>query len=92
MTGITYLEIPRNDAHEFFTIERLLKLLTHEIESHYINAFNGKVLIWNFRGARNLPKEEWLAMFMEKIFHGYSYENIDNIVEYFFTMMSWESL
>lgn len=90
--GDNFLEIPRNDAHEFFTIERLLKLLTHEIESHYINAFNGKVLIWNFRGARNLPKEEWLAMFMEKIFHGYSYENIDNIVEYFFTMMSWECL
>lgn len=31
-------------------------------------------------------------MFMEKIFHGYTYDNIDNIVEYFFTMMAWESL
>lgn len=90
--GDNYLEIPRNDAHAFFSVERLLKLLTHEIESHYINSFNGKILIWNFRWAKNLPKEEWLAMFMEKIFHGYSYENIDNIVEYFFTIMAWESL
>lgn len=90
--GDNFLEIPRGDAFSCFTIERLLKLLTHEIESHYINAYNGKLLLWTFRWAKNLPKEEWLAMFMEKIFHGYSYENIDNIVEYFFTMMAWESL
>ncbi len=90
--GDNFLEIPRNDAHAYFTIERLLKLLTHEIESHYINSFNGKILIWNFRWAKNLPKEEWLAMFMEKIFHGYNYDNIDNIVEYFFTMMAGECL
>lgn len=90
--GDNYLEIPRNDAFSYFTVERLLKLLTHEIESHYINSYNGRLLLWKFRGAKNLPKEEWLAMFMEKIFHGYSYENIDNIVEYFFTMMAWECL
>jgi hypothetical protein len=29
---------------------------------------------------------------MEKIFYGYTYDNIDNIVEYFFTMMAGESL
>ncbi len=90
--GDNFLEIPRDEAHAFFTIERLLKLLTHEIESHYINSYNGKLLLWNFRGSKNLPKEEWLAMFMEKIFHGYSYENIDNIVEYFFTIMAGECL
>ena len=90
--GDNFLEIPRDEAHASFTVERLLKLLTHEIESHYINSYNGKILLWNFRGSKNLPKEEWLAMFMEKIFHGYSYENIDNIVEYFFTIIAGESL
>lgn len=90
--GDNFLEIPRNEAFSSFPLHRLLKLLTHEIESHYINSFNGKLLIGNFRGAKNLPKEEWLAMFMEKIFHGYTYENIDNIVEYFFTMMAGECL
>ena len=90
--GDNFLEIPRNDAHANFTIERLFKLLTHEIESHYINAFNGKMLIWNFRWAKNLPKEEGLAKFMEKIFNGYSYENIDSIIDTFFTMMAWECL
>ncbi len=90
--GDNFLEIPRNDSFSSFTVERLLKLLTHEIESHYINSFNGRLLLWKFRGAKNLPKEEWLAMFMEKIFHGYTYENIDNIVEYFFTMLAGECL
>lgn len=86
------LEIPRNDAHSSFTIERVLKLLTHEIESHYINSYNSKLLIWNFRGARNLPKEEGLAKFMEKIFLWHSYDDIDNITESFFAMMWGEVL
>lgn len=90
--GDHFLEIPRNDAHASFPIERILKLLTHEIESHYINSYNGRLLLGNFRGAKNLPKEEWLAMFMEKIFHTYTYDTIDNIVEYFFVIMAWEIL
>lgn len=90
--GDSFLEIPRDEAFSHFTVQNLLRLLTHEIESHYINAYNGKLLIGAFRGSKNLPKEEWLAMFMEKIFHGYTYDNIDNIVEYFFTIMAWECL
>lgn len=90
--GDNFLEIPRNDGFKCFHIERLLKLLTHEIESHYINSYNGKKLLWKFRWAKNLPKEEWLAMFMEKIFHWYTYDNINNIVEYFFTIIAWECL
>jgi len=90
--GDNFLEIPRNDSFASFTIERLLKLLTHEIESHYINSYNWRLLLWKFRWAKNLPKEEWLAMFMEKIFHWYTYDTIDNIVEYFFTMLAWECL
>lgn len=90
--GDYFLEIPRNEAHAKFSIERILKLLTHEIESHYINAYNGKLLLWNFRWAKNLPKEEWLAKFMEKIFVGYDYENIDSITESFFTIMAGEIL
>lgn len=90
--GDNFLEIPRNEAFSTFTVERLLKLLTHEIESHYINSFNGRLLLWKFRWAGNLPKEEGLAMFMEKIFHWYTYDTIDNIVEYFFTILAGECL
>ncbi len=90
--GDVYLEIPRNELFSSISVERLLKLLTHEVESHYINAFNGKILLWNFRGAKNLPKEEWLAMFMERIYHWYNYDNISNIVESSFTILAWECL
>ncbi len=90
--GDTFLEIPRNSDYAYFTIERLLKLLTHEIESHYINAHNGKLLLWNFRGSKNLPKEEWLAIFMEKIFVWYTYDNIWPTVGSLLRIMSWEVL
>lgn len=90
--GDNFLEIPRDESFSCLDIERILKLLTHEIESHYINTYNGKILLWNFRGSKNLPKEEWLAMFMERIFHWYTYENMDNIVESFFTIMAGECI
>ncbi|NDK09697.1 DUF1704 domain-containing protein [Candidatus Gracilibacteria bacterium] len=90
--GDDALEIPRNEEFSHLTFDRVLKLLTHEIESHYINQYNGKKLLGNFRGARNLPKEEGLAMFMERIFHGYTYDTIDNIIDYFFTILAGECL
>lgn len=90
--GDNFLEIPRNDAHAIFTVERLLKLITHEIESHYINTHNGQILLWKFRGASNLPKEEWLAMFMERILQWYNYDSIHSIIEYFFTTLAGEVL
>ncbi len=90
--GDNFLEIPRFNSHAQIPLGRLLQLLTHEIESHYINSYNWKILLWNFRGAKNLPKEEGLAKFMEQIFSGYTYDNIDNIVEEYFTIMAWETL
>jgi len=90
--GDVFLEIPRSEAFKSLSLDRILKLLTHEIESHYINSYNGKKLIGKFRWAKNLPKEEWLAMFMERIFLWYNYDNIDNIAEWFFTIMAWECL
>ncbi len=86
------LEIPRNENFSCLPLDRVLKLLTHEIESHYINQYNWKKILWNFRWAKNLPKEEWLAMFMERIYLGYTYDTIDTIVEYFFTILAWEIL
>jgi len=90
--GDDYLEIPRAESFKFFQLERILKLLTHEIESHFINSYNSKILLWSFRWAKNLPKEEGLAMFMERIFLWYTHENMDSIVDVFFTIMAWEAL
>jgi hypothetical protein len=60
-----FLEIPDKDTHEFLTFKRVLWLVVHEIESHYINLYNNKIILWSFRWARNLEKEEWLAKTME---------------------------
>jgi len=63
--GENFLEIPNKDTHKELTYKRVLELIVHEIESHYINSFNNKILLWNFRWARNLEKEEGLAKIME---------------------------
>jgi len=90
--GDDFLEIPRWDSFKSMQLDRILKLLTHEIESHFINSHNSKILLWAFRWSNNLPKEEGLAMFMERIFLWYTHENIDSIVEVFFAIMAWECL
>ena len=87
-----YLEIPWDKEHEYLSVERILKLISHEIDSHYINSYNWKILLWNFRWADNLPKEEWLAIFMEKIFVWYDLENRDSFIEYLFVLLAWEIL
>ena len=43
--GDHFLEIPRSDSFAYFPVERLLKLLAHEVESHYINSYNGRLLL-----------------------------------------------
>lgn len=67
-----FLEVPDKDTHKELTVKRVLELIVHEIESHYINSYNNKTLLWAFRWARNLEKEEWLAKVME------SFLNWDN--------------
>lgn len=67
-----FLEIPNKDTHKNLDTKRILELIVHEIESHYINSYNNKIILWEFRWARNLEKEEWLAKIME------SFLNLDN--------------
>lgn len=81
--GEKYLEIPMNATHKEIRYERFLKLISHEIESHYLNSYNGKNIIGNFRGAKNLEKEEWLAKTMEFLLVGYAINNIQINPEYF---------
>lgn len=70
-----FLEIPDNNSHNFIKTSRFLGLISHEIESHYINLYNNELLLWWFRWAKNLEKEEWLAEFMEFIL---SWKNIND--------------
>jgi len=90
--GDNHLEIPRNQSFLTLPLSRILKLISHEIESHFISAYNGRILIGKFRWAHNLPKEEWVAMFMEKIFVWYDLDSITPITEAFFSILWGECL
>lgn len=46
-------------------IERVMKLIAHEILGHYYNQRNHEKYFWNIRWVWNVEKEEGLAKFME---------------------------
>lgn len=50
--------------------KRVLKLVAHEIEGHYVNMENSKRIFWEMQWAGKLEKEEWLAMFLETLLYG----------------------
>ncbi len=77
-----FLEIPNKDTHKELTYKRVLELIVHEIESHYINSYNNKILLWKFRWARNLEKEEGLAKVMEALLVWDIIENMEFIPTY----------
>jgi len=81
--GEKFLEIPNNDKSKEITYEIFLNLISHEIESHYVNSYNWKQIFWNFRGAKNLEKEEWLAKCMEYFLVWHDITNILPNPEYF---------
>jgi len=86
-----HLWIPKNKNYDYLTIKRLLELISHEIEAHTINLRNNQKLIWKFRSAANLEKEEWVAMTMEKLLN---WQNIDKIwiPQHFPKVFMWEIL
>lgn len=63
--GPNALEIPANDKFKELSIERVMKLIAHEILWHYYNQRNHEKFFWNIRGSGNVEKEEWLAKFLE---------------------------
>ena len=63
--GEDYLGIPNSEAYKSLKTQRILELIQHEIETHYIIEENNSQTLGKFRGANNLPREEWLAMTVE---------------------------
>lgn len=73
--GSDALYIPDSKAYEALSLQRVLQLIIHEIEVHYLTDKNN-TLIRGLRWWRNLLKEEWLAMTVERIFSGWSMDEI----------------
>lgn len=57
------------ESYKTLSVKRILALITHEIECHYVNMENWKRIFWELQWANKLPKEEWLAIFMEVMLH-----------------------
>lgn len=84
-----WLYIPTDSSYDTLTTKRVLELIQHEIESHYLNLENNRKILWNFRWAWNLEKEEWLAMVSEAILKWQRLEDIE-IVHTFPKILIWE--
>ncbi len=89
--GEKHLWIPSNKDYNFMTLRRILELISHEIEAHTVNLKNNQKLIWYFRSAANLEKEEWVAIVMENLLN---WKTIDEIwvPQHFPKVFMWEIL
>lgn len=65
--GVDALCIPDTPAYTTLKLKRVLALIQHEIETHYIIEQNNTKTLGKFRGAKNLQREEWLAMISESL-------------------------
>lgn len=59
------LLIPESSSYNFLPLERVLRIITHEIMVHGITWKNQKRFFGRITGAKYLLKEEWLASYME---------------------------
>lgn len=62
-----YLGIPNSEWYQTLPLWRILQLISHEIETHYVILKNNKKSLWNFRWWWNLKREEWAAKVAEWI-------------------------
>lgn len=74
------LRIPTSPEYNSISLQRILALIQHEIECHYINLKNSRKAIGNVRGKDNLEKEEGIATVSEYLLEGYKIEQLDFVV------------
>ena len=87
--GLDWLHIPDNDGYATMELQRILELIQHEIEVHYIVQENTKALLPITDWANSLFREEWLAKFMEELINGATIASID-ISSSLFQILPWE--
>lgn len=86
-----FLSIPNNKTYDFLTLNRVLELICHEIETHYLIEKNNFLVLWNFRWEKNLFREEWLAKFNEWILNWYSLDDF-SLIWAIIDSLAWEIL
>lgn len=73
--GEKALEIPASEAYATLSLERILLLISHEIMTHAVTQKNGEQFFEGARTRGNIEKDEGLAMFMEAITSGVSWQH-----------------
>ncbi len=63
--GHDAMYIPNNDKYAFLPLRKVLNLIAHEVETHYIVLHNTDKLLWWIKWSHNLAREEWLATMQE---------------------------
>ena len=74
--GADLLGIPKNQDYENLSLSRILELIRHEF-GHYINQKNSEIFLHGVRGAKNVEKEEGLAMLTEGLLAGKKLDEIE---------------
>ncbi|USN54438.1 MAG: hypothetical protein H6765_07905 [Candidatus Peribacteria bacterium] len=75
--GWSALHIPANEGYETLPLQKVIELIQHEIETHYLIQANTKYLLGDIRGGANLLREEGLAKFNEEVINGASLASFD---------------
>jgi hypothetical protein len=61
-----FLAFPTWSNYNHMTLKQVIELIWHEVEVHSYNYRMNQFILWNFRWAGNLEKEEWFAMTVEE--------------------------
>lgn len=70
------IKIPNTEKYQELTLQRVIELISHEIEGHMVANMNNLTNIWNLRSVSYIAKEEGMAYTLEKLAMGYSLETI----------------
>lgn len=70
------LEVPHYDDYATLSLRRVLKLIAHEIETHYVVLHNTDTILGWMKWWFSLAREEWLAKFQEFLLTGLPLEEI----------------
>ncbi len=86
------LQIPNWAQYEVKNIKEILLLMVHEIGVHYTNQATSEKNWFQVRWAKNVEKEEWLAIIMESLFAGTKLKDITKVGYSYPYALAWEFL
>lgn len=85
------IAIPAMEKYKYMSSGRQVAISWHEIEDHSLNLRTTQAVLWNFRWAWSVEKEEWLAMWWEAFRAGKKLWEL-GVTQHFPKVLMWELL